>query len=191
MRKIEIISALLGDVALPLLGFIFWDWGFYFIALFFLFDLLFKTLFIRKRLSVLLDFPKRNKFLFKSFLFPFFELILIHCIVLVAFPGIQIGGAFIDFLTYEDLGIQQGIVLIPLLFLNEIMKIRNEKKMGTPASVRTSVLLNMQKVQFYRLIFWVFLYFLVLFLIVDEVILISAFFILLSVQPFLVFRKSA
>ena len=189
MKKIEIISALLGDVAIPVVGFLFWDWGFYFIALFFLFDLLFRTLFLKKRVSALPDFSRRNKFLFKGFLYPFIEFVLIHCIVVVSFSSLSIGDAFIDFLTYEDLGIQQGIVIIPLLLLNEIMKIRNEKKMGVPASFRTQILLNGQKVQLYRTIFWVILYLLVLFLNIPETILITAFFIVLTVQPFVVFRN--
>ena len=189
MKKIEIISALLGDVAIPLVGFLFWGWGFYFIALFFLFDLLFRTLFLKKRVSTLPDFSQRNKFLFKGFLYPFIEFVLIHCIVVVSFSSLSIGDAFIDFLTYEDLGIQQGIVIIPLLFLNEVMKIRNEKKMGIPASVRTQILLNSQKVQVYRTVFWVILYLLVLFLNIPESILIIAFFIVLTVQPFVVFRN--
>jgi len=189
VKKIEIISALLGDVAIPLVGFLFWGWGFYFIALFFLFDLLFRTLFLKKRVSTLPDFSQRNKFLFKSFLYPFIEFVLIHCIVVVSFASMSIGDAFVDFLTYEDLGIQQGIVIIPLLFLNEVMKIRNEKKMGIPASVRTQILLNSQKVQVYRTVFWVILYLLVLFLNIPESILIIAFFIVLTVQPFVVFRN--
>jgi len=189
VKKIEIISALLGDVAIPLVGFLFWGWGFYFIALFFLFDLLFRTLFLKKRVSTLPDFSQRNKFLFKGFLYPFIEFVLIHCIVVVSFASMSIGDAFVDFLTYEDLGIQQGIVIIPLLFLNEVMKIRNEKKMGIPASVRTQILLNSQKVQVYRTVFWVILYLLVLFLNIPESILITAFFIVLTVQPFVVFRN--
>jgi len=189
VKKIEIISALLGDVAIPLVGFLFWGWGFYFIALFFLFDLLFRTLFLKKRVSTLPDFSQRNKFLFKGFLYPFIEFVLIHCIVVVSFASMSIGDAFVDFLTYEDLGIQQGIVIIPLLFLNEVMKIRNEKKMGIPASVRTQILLNSQKVQVYRTVFWVILYLLVLFLNIPESILIIAFFIVLTVQPFVVFRN--
>ncbi len=189
MKKIEIISALLGDVAIPLVGFLFWGWGFYFIALFFLFDLLFRTLFLKKRVSTLPDFSQRNKFLFKGFLYPFIEFVLIHCIVVVSFASMSIGDAFVDFLTYEDLGIQQGIVIIPLLFLNEVMKIRNEKKMGIPASVRTQILVNSQKVQMYRTVFWVILYLLVLFLNIPESILITAFFIVLTVQPFVVFRN--
>ncbi|MBT5438192.1 hypothetical protein OAM07_04250 [Crocinitomicaceae bacterium] len=189
MKKIEIFSALLGDVALPLIGFLFWDWGFYFISLFFLFDLLFRTLFIKRRLKPIDELKNRRAIIFKAFLFTFLEVILIHCIVVGAFPHTNIGDSFIYFLTYEEMGIAQGVVLLPLLLLNEVMKIRNENKMGIPYSVRAQVLSNNQDLQRYRILMWVLIYLLVLFFPVPEIFLIMAFFIFLTAQPFLVFRN--
>lgn len=189
MKKIEIFSALLGDVALPLIGFLFWDWGFYFISLFFLFDLLFRTLFIKRRLKPIDKLKNRRAIIFKAFLFTFLEVILIHCIVVGAFPHTNIGDSFIYFLTYEEMGIAQGVVLLPLLLLNEVMKIRNENKMGIPYSVRAQVLSNNQDLQRYRILMWVLIYLLVLFFPVPEIFLIMAFFIFLTAQPFLVFRN--
>ncbi|MDA7761763.1 hypothetical protein N8927_01035 [Crocinitomicaceae bacterium] len=189
MKKIEIFSALLGDVALPLIGFLFWDWGFYFISLFFLFDLLFRTLFIKRRLKPIDELKNRRAIIFKAFLFTFLEVILIHCIVVGAFPHTNIGDSFIYFLTYEEMGIAQGVVLLPLLLLNEVMKIRNENKMGIPYSVRAQVLSNNQDLQRYRILMWVLIYLLVLFFPIPEIFLIMAFFIFLTAQPFLVFRN--
>lgn len=189
MKKVEIISALLGDVALPLAGFLFWDWGFYFISLFFLFDLFFRTLFLRRRLTPLVELENRNRILFKGFLFTFLEVLLIHCIVIGAFANLSIGDSFMAFLSYEELGIAQGVVLLPLLLLNEVMKMRNENKMGVPYSVRSQVILNTQNIQRYRILLWVILYLMVLFFPVDELLLISTFFIFFVVQPFLVFRN--
>ena len=189
MKKVEIISALLGDVALPLAGFLFWDWGFYFISLFFLFDLFFRTLFLRRRLTPLIELENRNRILFKGFLFTFLEVLLIHCIVIGAFANLSIGDSFMAFLSYEELGIAQGVVLLPLLLLNEVMKMRNENKMGVPYSVRSQVILNTQNIQRYRILLWVILYLMVLFFPVDELLLISTFFIFFVVQPFLVFRN--
>lgn len=189
MKKIEIFSALLGDVALPLIGFLFWDWGFYFISLFFLFDLLFRTLFIKRRLKPIDELKNRRVFIFKAFLFTFLEVILIHCIVVGAFPDVNIGDSFIYFLTYEEMGIAQGVVLLPLLLLNEVMKIRNENKMGIPYTVRVQVLSNNQDLQRYRILMWVLIYLLVLFFPIPEIFLIMAFFIFLTAQPFLVFRN--
>jgi hypothetical protein len=189
VKKIEIFSALLGDVALPLIGFLFWDWGFYFISLFFLFDLLFRTLFIKRRLKPIDELKNRRAIIFKAFLFTFLEVILIHCIVVGAFPHTNIGDSFIYFLTYEEMGIAQGVVLLPLLLLNEVMKIRNENKMGIPYSVRAQVLSNNQDLQRYRILMWVLIYLLVLFFPIPEIFLIMAFFIFLTAQPFLVFRN--
>ena len=189
MKKIEIFSALLGDVALPLIGFLFWDWGFYFISLFFLFDLLFRTLFIKRRLKPIDELKNRRAIIFKAFLFTFLEVILIHCIVVGAFPHTNIGDSFIYFLTYEEMGIAQGVVLLPLLLLNEVMKIRNENKMGIPYSIRAQVLSNNQDLQRYRILMWVLIYLLVLFFSIPEIFLIMAFFIFLTAQPFLVFRN--
>ncbi|MDC1244037.1 hypothetical protein N8Z79_01135 [Crocinitomicaceae bacterium] len=189
MKKIEIFSALLGDVALPLIGFLFWDWGFYFISLFFLFDLLFRTLFIKRRLKPIDELKNRRAIIFKAFLFTFLEVILIHCIVVGAFPHTNIGDSFIYFLTYEEMGIAQGVVLLPLLLLNEVMKIRNENKMGIPYSIRAQVLSNNQDLQRYRILMWVLIYLLVLFFPIPEIFLIMAFFIFLTAQPFLVFRN--
>lgn len=189
MKKIEIFSALLGDVALPLIGFLFWDWGFYFISLFFLFDLLFRTLFIKRRLKPIDELKNRRAIIFKAFLFTFLEVILIHCIVVGAFPHTNIGDSFIYFLTYEEMGIAQGVVLLPILLLNEVMKIRNENKMGIPYSIRAQVLSNNQDLQRYRILMWVLIYLLVLFFPIPEIFLIMAFFIFLTAQPFLVFRN--
>ena len=189
MKKIEIFSALLGDVALPLIGFLFWDWGFYFISLYFLFDLLFRTLFIKRRLKPIDELKNRRAIIFKAFLFTFLEVILIHCIVVGAFPHTNIGDSFIYFLTYEEMGIAQGVVLLPLLLLNEVMKIRNENKMGIPYSIRAQVLSNNQDLQRYRILMWVLIYLLVLFFPIPEIFLIMAFFIFLTAQPFLVFRN--
>ena len=189
MKKIEIISSLLGDFALPLVGFLFWDWGFYFIALFFLFDLIFKTFFLKKRLSPLEEMRGRNKFILYSFLFSFIEVLMIHFIVIRAFPSMNIGHAFIDFLSYEELGIAQGVVLLPLLFLNEWMRIRNENKIAVPHTVRIQIMFNSQRVQVYRLILWLAMGLGVLFLSVNELTLIIAFFLFFIAQPFLVFRN--
>tara|TARA_Y100000589_G_scaffold309696_1_gene327459 strand:- start:252 stop:827 length:576 start_codon:yes stop_codon:yes gene_type:complete len=189
LKKIEIISSLLGDVALPLMGFLFWDWGFYFIALFFLFDLIFKTFFLKKRLSALEEMRGRNKFLLYSFLFSLIEVLMIHFIVIGAFPSLNIGDTFIDFLSYEELGIAQGIVLLPLLFLNEWMRVRNENKIAVPHTIRIQIMFNSQRIQVYRLILWLAMGLGVLFLSINELTLIIAFFLFFIAQPFLVFRN--
>ena len=114
---------------------------------------------------------------------------MIHFIVIGAFPSINIGDSFIEFLSYEELGVAQGIVLLPLLFLNEWMRIRNENKIGVPHVVRSQVIFNGQRVQRYRLILWLAMSLTVLFFPVNELLLIIAFFLFFIIQPFLVFRN--
>ncbi len=189
MKKIEIISALLGDVALPLAGFLFWDWGFYFISLFFLFDLFFRTLFLRRRLTPLNELKNRNRILFRGFIYSFIEILLIHCIVISVFVHLKISDSFLAFIAYEELGIPQGAVLLPLLLLNEFMKIRNENKIGVPYPIRAQIILKTQNLQQYRLLLWVVLYLWSLFFYMNETILITAFFAFFIVQPFLIFRN--
>ena len=94
-----------------------------------------------------------------------------------------------DFLTYKDMGIQQGIVLLPLLLFSELMKIRNENKMGVPHVVRSQIIINSQNVQRYRIVLWIVVYLFVLFLPVNELALIIVFFLFFIAQPFLVFRN--
>ena len=114
---------------------------------------------------------------------------MIHFIVIGAFSSINIGDAFIDFLSYEEMGIAQGVVLLPLLFLNEWMRIRNENKIAVPHAVRIQIILNSRRVQRYRLMLWLAMSLAVLFFQVNELVLIITFFLFFIAQPFLVFRN--
>ena len=53
MNRIEKISSLIGDVALPLFGYFFWNWNFYFILLFFMLDQLARVIFLPQRLKLI------------------------------------------------------------------------------------------------------------------------------------------
>ena len=76
MKKVEIISAILGDAVLPLVGFLFWNWGFYFIILFFLFDLVIRTFFLNKRLGLLSSIILPKAFLLKGVGLAFLEVMI-------------------------------------------------------------------------------------------------------------------
>ena len=128
MKSQEKIVLLLGDIALPLIGFFFWNWGFYFIALYFIIDQLAKQAFLILRLkNISLQFTEKAVRLSKSWILFFFEvliIILINYQMTVDFNPIN---GIIKFLTYEDMGIQQGLILIPLLIFAEWMKIKTER----------------------------------------------------------------
>ena len=72
------------------------------------------------------------------------------------------------FFFYKDMGIEQGYILIPLLFLSEWMRLKNDivlKK--TPEMLRLDIHKTMQQNQF-RLIFFSLMLFIVSFIKLNE-----------------------
>ena len=189
MKKLEIISAILGDAALPLVGFLFWDWGFYFITLFFLFDLVIRTLFLHKRIGFLPSIILPKAFLLKGIGFVVSEVLILHLLVYFSFNPISFTAEIWSFLSYEELGVAQGILLLPLLFLNEIIRIRNEKKLGTSQNVRFEILKNYQLSGLFRILFWSLLLFLTFLFSISETTLVAILIFTLCIQPFWIYRN--
>ena len=191
MKKVEIISAILGDAVLPLVGFLFWDWGFYFICLFFLFDLVIRALFLNKKLALLpsIVFPK--SFFLKSIALIILEIVLLHLLSYVSLKPIIFTAEIWAFLSYEELGIAQGILLIPLLFLNEVIRLRNEKKLGTPQNLRFEILKNTQIFGLFRILFWSILTCGSFLFSVSETALVMFLILALFAQPFWIYRNMA
>ena len=189
MKKIEIISAILGDAVLPLVGFLFWDWGFYFIILFFLFDLVIRTLFLNKRIGLLPSIILPKAFLLKGIGLVVLEVVILHLLVYLSLNFISFPTEIWGFLSYEELGFAQGIILLPLLFLNEIIRIRNEKKLGTSQNVRFEILWNYQLSGLFRILFWSFLLILTFLFSISETTLVSILILTLCIQPFWIYRN--
>lgn len=189
MKKIEITSALIGDVALPLAGFFFWDWGFYFIALFFLFDISFRSIFLNKRVKLLPSMVFENRFVFKGVLLTVFEILALHILVILSISSIDFVSEFWSFLTYQEIGVAQGVVLLPLLILNEFMRIRNEQKMKVPQHVRFDIMINSQKIQLFRVLLWCLFMGLTMLIPFHETALVLIFIATLSIQPFWIYRN--
>ncbi len=189
MKKVEIISAILGDAALPLVGFLFWDWGFYFIVLFFLFDLGIRILFLRKKTALLPSIILPKGFFLKGIGLVILEIALLHLLVYFSFKSISFIAEFWAFLSYEELGIAQGVLLLPLLFLNEIIRIRNEKKIGVPQNVRFEILKNSQLAGLFRILFWSILLLVTVLFSISETTLVSILILTLCIQPFWIYRN--
>lgn len=189
MKRIEIIGALFGDVALPLLGFLFWDWGFYFIVLFFVFDILIRSFFLMKRVKNLPSMNINHRFALFGISMTLLELCLLHLLVFLTLTPIGFFKEFWAFLSYEELGIAQGVVLIPLLIFNELFRIRNEQKAKVPQNVRFEILKSSQYFQFGRLILWCIVIVGSCFLDIKESVLVAVLIATLCVQPFYVFRN--
>lgn len=189
MKKIEITSAILGDAVLPLVGFLFWDWGFYFIILFFLFDLVIRTLFLNKRIGLLPSIILPKAFLLKGIGLVVLEVVILHLLVYLSLNSISFPTEIWGFLSYEELGFAQGIILLPLLFLNEVIRIRNEKKLGTSQNVRFEILWNYQLSGLFRILFWSFLLILTFLFSISEITLVSILILTLCIQPFWIYRN--
>ena len=189
MKKIEITSAILGDAVLPLVGFLFWDWGFYFIILFFLFDLVIRTLFLHKRIGLLPSIILPKAFLLKGIGLVVLEVVILHLLVYLSLNSISFPTEIWGFLSYEELGFAQGIILLPLLFLNEVIRIRNEKKLGTSQNVRFEILWNYQLSGLFRILFWSFLLILTFLFSISETTLVSILILTLCIQPFWIYRN--
>lgn len=189
MKKVEIFSAIIGDAALPLLGFLFWDWGFYFIVLYFLFDIFIRALHLIKRVKLLPAIDLNYRFSLRGIFLTIIEICLLHLLVYFSLSPVSLFQEFWLFLSYEELGIAQGIVLLPLLFLNEIIKIRNEIKMKSPQNLRYEILKSSQHFQFYRMIIWSILLLCTNFITFPESLLVALLIGTLCIQPFYVFRN--
>lgn len=108
------------EVIFPLIGFLFWNWSFEFVAWFYFGDRFFQWVF---------NFIKKRKIqggFWKGQSLVSLELVLI--LLLIGQTKMPWMDSLHTFLTYEDMGIAQGYFLIPLLFLGEWMKYSMERK---------------------------------------------------------------
>lgn len=155
MNRLERISILLGDVALPLIGYVFWKWNFYFILLFFILDQASRVIFLPWRLKLTsLTSKEKNQLIFRHILLFLIEVLLVHSVIFLQNKEINFLYEIQAFLTYEDMGIQQGFLLIPLILASEWMRIKNELKTGIIESKQVSLQLQNQKSSFIRIAFF-------------------------------------
>ena len=130
MNSLEKYSSLLGEILFPLIGFLFFDWGFYFILLFILFDRCAKLLFLNARLKrSSIQKTTVSQIRLVSFLLFFAECAAVHIGCTFLLPDFDILLEFSVFWTYEEMGIQQGYLLVPALFLAEWMSTKRDFNM--------------------------------------------------------------
>ena len=121
------------EAAIPVIGYLAWGWDLSFILLFYLIDwLLAYGLTIAKGLKRLRYAGKASeRQLFNKSLIVSLLLMLAAC-ALIALALVQLNPALDwkvrtwEFLVYEELGIQQGLILIPLIVLNGILVYRQQ-----------------------------------------------------------------
>jgi len=111
---------LLGDAIIPLAGAFFFDWSLYFILIFYCLDLVALEVILHLKSKKTVEFRgiSKNEWSKRgliSALLLVFVLALIHLAVFFIEPNIDFTQQLYDFVMYEELGIPQGIVLVPLI----------------------------------------------------------------------------
>ena len=112
---------LFSEALIPVLGFFLWDWGLYFILLFYFIDILAQEVIMHlKSIKIIKaqEISDKSGWLKSGALSTFVVLAmisLIHVAVLYIEPSIDFIKQIELFWTYEEMGIQQGILLLPLV----------------------------------------------------------------------------
>ena len=176
MNRIERISSLLGDVALPLFGYFFWNWNFYFILLFFMLDQISRVIFLPQRLRLTeISKKDKNKIFLRQLVLLVIELLVIHSAIFLYQNDINFGKEFVSFLSYEDMGIAQGIILVPIVIASEWMRIKNELKMGIVGAKQLQIMNLNKRNSFLRIGFFAILVGVQSFIPLPEVALVFSF----------------
>jgi hypothetical protein len=133
---------LVGDAIIPLGGFFFWDWGLYFILLFYLLDMIASEVIIHFKSRKSIEYygkGKKERFSFgiQSALMLLVSVISIHAAMSFIQPGIDFKQELIDFWTYEELGMQQGYLLAPFIAYGAYLQYKTSFLM--PAKFRTLI----------------------------------------------------
>lgn len=134
MKKAQLISEILGDCLLPLLGFLWWGWDLYFILLYLVFDYS-----IRIGFMVVNPATRSWQLLLRPLLFFACFLILSHFYMTLTDPTWRFSKDFAAFFWYEELWVPQGFVLIPLLIYTELSRQRMDKLLNPDADLSMSV----------------------------------------------------
>lgn len=111
---------LIGDAAIPLAGALFFDWSLYFILIFYCIDLIATEVILHLKSNKTVEFRGINKYewllnALKSAVLLFVTIVLIHVGTYFIQQGIDFKKELIDFLSYEEFGIAQGYVLLPII----------------------------------------------------------------------------
>ena len=127
-KRTTFFIQLIGELVIPLLGYFFWVWFLFFILLFYLIENLFFSYFrietIREIKKTVLKTEQKREYqdLVKSFFLWLIECILVHLFIMLIYPNKSFTTEWINFFMYRDLGIPQGIILLPLIYFSSQMK---------------------------------------------------------------------
>lgn len=130
------------EATIPLAGFFAWNWSLYFILLFYIIDLLAGELSMHLKSRQIAKYhggKSVNEWVgygALGFVLLISLLTGIHLMIALYHPGIDFGKEISAFWSYEEMGIQQGYLLTPLVFLMSFQQYRFEFML--PARYRTT-----------------------------------------------------
>jgi hypothetical protein len=131
-KRTAFIVQLIGELVIPLLGYFLWDWSLLFILLFYLIENLFFSYFrietfreVKKTVWKK-EQPRELKIFSKSLTIWTIEFVLVHLFIAVIYPNQSFITEWVDFFMYQDLGIPQGIILLPLIYFASRMKMKQD-----------------------------------------------------------------
>jgi predicted histidine transporter YuiF (NhaC family) len=145
------------EAAIPLAGFFAWNWSLYFILLFYIIDLLAGEITMHLKARAIAKYQGTGKewlryALIGTGLF-IVVLIGIHVMIALYHPDIQFFKELAAFWTYEEMGMQQGYLLTPLVFLLSFQQFRFEFML--PARYRTTDMKSLWQSHFLAMILMV------------------------------------
>lgn len=121
-----------GDALLPLLGYFLWDWSIYFILLFYILDAIVGEVLVHLKTRKIKSYSEKvvvsswiQQAVFSALLL-IIGLVGMHLSMIVIEPTIDFWKEIYLFLSYEEMGIAQGYVLLPLIVFMGYAQYRNE-----------------------------------------------------------------
>lgn len=120
------IIQLIGDLAIPLIGFYFWDWNMLFILFFYILDVGISTVFTFIKTKSINSYHETNYYPWKHILLIIIGYLatfyLVYFLIQNISPKLNLDQEIIRFLMVKDLGLPQSILLIPLLIVSGYMQ---------------------------------------------------------------------
>jgi hypothetical protein len=141
-------SQYLAEAIIPLLGFYSWNWSWNFILLFYLLDGLAKEIVLHLKSNKIYETQggENSKITWKksgvmSGAIALFVTVILHFMVYISNPEVNFFEEFIRFLSYKEMGLAQGWVLLPLIALNVWMQFKfTFLKFGLHTKIQLSLL---------------------------------------------------
>jgi hypothetical protein len=120
------ITQLLGDLAIPIIGYYFWDWNMFFILFFYILDVSVSTAFTLVKTKAIHKHHKTSnypwKHIFLILIGYFLTFYLVYFLILNISPKVSISKEIIRFVMMKEMGLPQGVLLLPLLIVGGYMQ---------------------------------------------------------------------